>query len=97
LILFSCVFVLACALASPILGTNDGCRGPRGAQAADRVYRCGQKKDVRIVRFVTEGTIEERIMELQDKKNNIIAGAMGAASKGVLQESRTSDLRMLFT
>jgi SNF2 family DNA or RNA helicase len=49
------------------------------------------------VRFVTEGTIEERIVELQNKKNSIIAGAMGGASTGTLQESRTSDLRMLFT
>jgi SNF2 family DNA or RNA helicase len=63
----------------------------------DRVYRFGQTKPVRIVRFVTTGTIEERIVELQNKKKNIIAGAMGGASKGALQESRTSDLRMLFT
>jgi len=63
----------------------------------DRVYRFGQEKHVRMVRFVTEGTIEERIVELQNKKNCIIAGAMGGASKGVLQESRNSDLRMLFT
>jgi SNF2 family DNA or RNA helicase len=66
-------------------------------QAMDRVYRFGQEKDVRVVRFVTEGTIEERIVELQNKKNSIIAGAMGGASTGTLQESRTSDLRMLFT
>ena len=66
-------------------------------QAMDRVYRFGQTRDVRIVRFVTTGTIEERIVDLQNKKNNIIAGAMGGASKGALQESRTNDLRMLFT
>jgi len=63
----------------------------------DRVHRYGQEKPVRVVRFVTEGTIEERIVELQNKKRTIIAGAMGGASKGSLQESRTSDLRMLFT
>ena len=65
----------------------------------DRVYRFGQTKKVRIVRFVTEGTIEERIVELQNKKNTLIAGAIGGASSGCesLLESRTSDLRMLFT
>ena len=34
---------------------------------------------------MTEGTIEERIVELQSKKNSLIAGAMGGASKGALQ------------
>ena len=48
---------------------------------------------------MTEGTIEERIVELQNKKNTLIAGAIGGASSGCesLLESRTSDLRMLFT
>ncbi|XP_034697008.1 DNA repair protein RAD16-like isoform X1 [Vitis riparia] len=38
-------------------------------QACDGVYRIGQHKAVRIVKFVTENTIEERILELQAKKN----------------------------
>jgi hypothetical protein len=45
---------------------------------------------------VTEGTIEERIVELQSKKNSLIAGAMGGASKGALQvngkKSRTPNI-----
>ncbi len=38
---------------------------------------------------MTEGTIEERIVELQSKKNSLIAGAMGGASKGALQVNET--------
>lgn len=41
-------------------------------QAADRVHRYGQKKAVQIIRLITEGTIEERINELQDKKRELI-------------------------
>ena len=45
---------------------------------------------------MTEGTIEERIVELQSKKNSLIAGAMGGASKGALQvntkKSRTPNI-----
>lgn len=41
-------------------------------QAADRVHRFGQKKAVQVIRLITEGTIEERINELQDKKRELI-------------------------
>ncbi len=34
-------------------------------QAMDRVHRVGQKRDVRVVRFMTKHTVEERILELQ--------------------------------
>ncbi|MCD9638831.1 hypothetical protein HAX54_022991 [Datura stramonium] len=37
-------------------------------QAQDRIHRIGQHKTVRIVRFVIEDTIEEKILELQEKK-----------------------------
>ena len=41
-------------------------------QAADRVHRFGQKKSVQVVRFITTGTIEERINDLQEKKRELI-------------------------
>lgn len=41
-------------------------------QAADRVHRYGQKKSVQIIRLITEGTIEEKINALQDKKRELI-------------------------
>jgi SNF2 family DNA or RNA helicase len=41
-------------------------------QAADRAYRIGQKNDVRVIKLVTRGTIEEKINELQEKKRNLI-------------------------
>ena len=37
-------------------------------QATDRAHRIGQKKTVEVIRLICKGTIEERILELQNKK-----------------------------
>lgn len=37
-------------------------------QAMDRAHRIGQKKRVRVFRFITEGTVEEKIVERADRK-----------------------------
>lgn len=41
-------------------------------QAAGRAHRFGQKKVVQVIRFITAGTIEEKIYELQQKKRKLI-------------------------
>ena len=41
------------------------------AQATDRAYRIGQKKNVQIHRFITKNTIEERIDEMIQKKKHL--------------------------
>lgn len=38
--------------------------------------RVGQTKSVRVVRFVTRRTVEERVLRLQRKKSAMIRGAM---------------------
>jgi len=38
------------------------------AQASDRAHRIGQTRPVTIVKLVAEGTIEERMLELQEHK-----------------------------
>lgn len=37
-------------------------------QAQDRAHRIGQKKEVTVFRFITEGTVEEKIVERAEKK-----------------------------
>lgn len=37
-------------------------------QATDRAHRIGQKNVVEVIRFISKGTIEEKILELQNKK-----------------------------
>lgn len=37
-------------------------------QAMDRAHRIGQKKPVKVFRFITEGTVEQRIIERATRK-----------------------------
>ena len=45
-------------------------------QRIGRVHRMGQKKRVRVINFVTTGSIEERILELLKFKKSVFAGAL---------------------
>lgn len=59
-------------------------------QATDRAHRIGQTKTVSVIKLVTKGTIEERIIELQDKKKilseNLIEGKNDSESLSTLSE-----------
>ena len=46
-------------------------------QAVDRVYRLGQKKECRVVRFVMEGSVEEEVLEVQKTKRELVRAAFG--------------------
>lgn len=37
-------------------------------QAQDRAHRIGQKKVVKVFRFITENTVEEKIIERAERK-----------------------------
>lgn len=52
-------------------------------QAQDRAHRIGQTKEVRIFRLITEGTVEERIVEKAEMKLRLDAL--------VIQQGRLSD------
>ncbi|KAK9813234.1 hypothetical protein WJX72_011166 [[Myrmecia] bisecta] len=64
-------------------------------QAQDRIHRLGQFKPIHVTRFVIGGTIEERILKLQEKKQLVFEGTVGrdAEALGRLTED---DLRFLF-
>jgi DNA repair protein RAD16 len=65
-------------------------------QAGDRCHRLGSTKPVTVVRLIIAGTVEERILALQDKKNAIFQGTVGAdASK--LAGLSAEDMRFLFS
>ncbi|GMF09493.1 unnamed protein product [Phytophthora lilii] len=73
-------------------------------QAIDRAHRFGQTREVRVVRFIVKGSIEERVMALQNKKRQLTAAFLGdgdilsSAKKSRLRDTRlsTGDLRRLF-
>uniref|UniRef100_A0A5B7BR46 Putative DNA repair protein RAD16 n=1 Tax=Davidia involucrata TaxID=16924 RepID=A0A5B7BR46_DAVIN len=64
-------------------------------QAQDRIHRIGQYKPIRIVRFVIEKTIEERILKLQEKKELVFEGTLGGSSEA-LGKLTEGDLKFLF-
>lgn len=45
-------------------------------QATDRAHRIGQKNVVQVIKMIAEGTIEEKIVKLQDEKRNLISKIM---------------------
>ncbi|EGB04992.1 hypothetical protein AURANDRAFT_17564, partial [Aureococcus anophagefferens] len=42
--------------------------GSNEAQAAMRVHRIGQSRDVEIIKFFTRGTMDERLLKLRHKR-----------------------------
>lgn len=50
-------------------------------QAADRTHRIGQDKPVMVYRLVATNTVEERILELQDRKRGLADAALGGAER----------------
>ena len=49
-------------------------------QAIDRVHRLGQTRHVHVYRFVCSGTVEERLLALQDRKRGMAADALGGGA-----------------
>ncbi|KAI9324011.1 SNF2 family N-terminal domain-containing protein [Obelidium mucronatum] len=51
-------------------------------QAMDRCYRLGQKREVSVFRLVMKGTVEERVLQIQDRKRGLIGDAFGGTTTG---------------
>ena len=65
-------------------------------QAAQRVHRIGQCKKVYVTRFITRDTIEERMLELQQKKQLVFEGTIDAQRNSIAKLTE-EDLRFLFS
>merc|ERR1711915_674779 len=66
------------------------------SQACDRVFRVGQTKEVKIHRFVVEGSVEERILQLQEKKLSLASEVLTGAKRTGANKLSFDDLKMLF-
>ncbi|XP_053448178.1 transcription termination factor 2 isoform X2 [Nycticebus coucang] len=64
-------------------------------QACDRIYRVGQQKDVVIHKFVCEGTVEEKILHLQEKKKCLAQQVLSGSGESV-SKLTLADLKVLF-
>jgi len=63
-------------------------------QATDRAHRLGQKNTVFVYKLVVAGSIEERILELQNKKADLAAGVLSEDAKA-LEKFGEADIRAL--
>ncbi|QHW31746.1 helicase SNF [Paenibacillus rhizovicinus] len=66
-------------------------------QAADRAHRIGQKNVVQVIRLVAEGTVEDKMVELQERKKNLIDEVIqpGEEPLSALTEDEIKELLML--
>ncbi len=64
------------------------------AQATDRAYRIGQTRPVQVHRFITEGTIEDRIAEMLSRKQQLADAVLGSGEAALteLTDAALADL-----
>ncbi|KAA8573931.1 hypothetical protein EYC84_005476 [Monilinia fructicola] len=63
------------------------------AQAIDRVHRLGQKREVQTVRFIMNKSFEEKMLQIQDKKQKLASLSMDS-QKGKLDKKEASIRRL---
>ncbi|KAL2256470.1 hypothetical protein VTK26DRAFT_1611 [Humicola hyalothermophila] len=67
-------------------------------QAVDRVHRLGQTRPTTVWRLVMEGSVEERVLDIQGEKRELVSKAFqekGGKGKKAVKESRMADVLKL--
>lgn len=64
-------------------------------QATDRAHRIGQEKVVTVYKLIAKGTIEEKIVKLQESKKNLADEILSGENGGLAQLSREELLELL--
>ena len=66
-------------------------------QATDRTHRIGQTKKVIVNKLITKGTIEERILELQDKKRILSENLIEGNTSSTIETLTEEEIKKLLT
>ena len=66
-------------------------------QATDRAHRIGQKKTVYVMKMIASGSIEEKVLALQRRKQAIIAATVDTTDAAVMETLTADDLRDLLS
>ena len=64
-------------------------------QATDRAHRIGQKKNVYVMKMIASGSIEEKVLALQRRKQAIIAATVDTTDAAVMEKLTAADLNEL--
>ena len=65
-------------------------------QATDRAFRIGQKKNVVVHKFITKGTIEEKIDEIIEDKIKLSGDVLSLDSEKWITEYSNEELMNMF-
>lgn len=66
-------------------------------QATDRAHRIGQKKTVYVMKMIAPGTIEEKVLALQRRKQAVISATIDATDAAVMESLSAKDLEELLS
>ncbi len=60
-------------------------------QRVGRIYRIGQKRNIQVINFVSEGSIEERMLTTLDFKSHVAEGVLDTGESSVFLEDEKFD------
>ena len=66
-------------------------------QATDRAFRIGQKKNVVVHKFITKGTVEEKIDQMIEGKIKLSNDVIQAGTEAWITEMDNDELMNMFT
>ncbi len=61
-------------------------------QATDRAHRIGQKRTVYSIKLIAEHTIEEKVLEMQRRKQALINATISASDEALIQKMTFNDI-----
>ena len=64
-------------------------------QATDRAHRIGQKKIVTVYKLIAKGSIEEKILQMQEMKKNLADEILSGETGGLTQMTKEELLELL--
>ena len=70
---------------------------PGRTRPTDRVHRIGQRKGVQVFKLVTEGTLEEKIAAIIEKKKDLMKSVVKEDDPGILKSFRKEEIIDLLT
>jgi hypothetical protein len=66
-------------------------------QATDRAHRIGQKKTVYVMKMIAAGSIEEKVLALQRRKQAVISATVDTTDAAVMESLSAKDLEELLS
>lgn len=64
-------------------------------QAIDRIHRIGQEQNVKVIRFIMENSIEEKMLKIQERKKQL--GEAVGADDDERRQRRIEEIQLLFS